>query len=124
MEYVLDRVLKKAFSDYEIPPSHGKGVYTVENLRLNPDADMLRFLRGLPVRIVQGTAASVTVNTGLSMISLAKDLWRAYKNNQTDLVLKVKVSGLTGGVTRCSPLKLRDVPLGISRVPCLNAFAV
>jgi hypothetical protein len=94
MNRVVDVLLRKVFSDYKLAPAQNKGEINVVNLRLNPEADVFGFLRSLPVQITGGTAASVTLS-GVSFLSILRDVWRAYRNNQVDLALKVKVSDVS-----------------------------
>jgi hypothetical protein len=94
MNRVVDVLLRKVFSDYKLAPAQNKGEINVVNLRLNPEAEVFGFLRSLPVQITEGTAASVTLS-GVSFLSILRDVWRAYRNNQVDLALKVKVSDVS-----------------------------
>lgn len=89
----VNDLLSKAFRDFKIASSISKtGEINVEHLKMNPDADVFSFLRGLPVAVVDGTVASLAVSIVFER-NLAIDALKVLLlKGQLDLNVRVKVS--------------------------------
>lgn len=95
---IARRLLDLAFSPGYKLNSGSNGEIQVENLQLNPEANVFRFLRRLPVQITKGTARMVTI-TGVSFVGALRDAWTAYKSNKIDHVVSIFVSDLSSTAT-------------------------